>query len=104
MNAVVLAGGQGQRLGDLVQKIPKPMLCVGKKPVLHCIVDQLREAGVTNIIISVDRLADVIRQYFGDGTRFGVGITYFQSKEDLHTAGVVKALEPQLRDEAFYVV
>ncbi len=104
MKAVILAGGHGQRLGELVREVPKPMLRVGKTPVLHCIVDQLREADAKDIIISVDRLADVIRQYFGDGTSFGVRINYFQSRDDLHTAGTVKALESDLSTEPFYVV
>jgi len=74
--AVLLAAGRGTRMGDLTSDLPKPMLRVRGKPVLEHIVEGLRGAGVTNFLIVVGWRAEVVREYFGDGSKFGVGISY----------------------------
>ena len=104
MKGILLAGGVGERLGELTRDVPKPMLRIGDKPVLEYNLEQLRDAKVQDVIIHVHYLADVIRDYFGDGRRFGVQIRYHQTPQLLGTSGSIKGLQGQLNDEHFYVV
>lgn len=90
--AVVMAGGFGTRLRPLTDDIPKPMLPVGDRPLLEIIVDQLRQAGINRIILSTFYQADMIRDHFGDGSRFGVTIGYLSEDKPLGTAGALSLL------------
>ena len=74
--AVLLAAGRGTRMRDLTQELPKPMLEVRSKPVLQHIVEGLRDTGLTNLLVIVGWRADVVRNFFGDGSELGVGIRY----------------------------
>jgi len=74
--AVLLAAGRGTRMRDLTSALPKPMIEVRRKPILLHIVDGLRKAGVREFLIVVGYRADVVRNYFGDGAKFGVVINY----------------------------
>jgi dTDP-glucose pyrophosphorylase len=74
--AVLLAAGRGTRMRDLTQELPKPMLEVRGKPVLQHIVEGLRKNGLTNLLIVVGWRADVVRNFFGDGSQLGVRIRY----------------------------
>ena len=74
--AVLLAAGKGTRMKDLTNDLPKPMLEVHGKPILLHIVEGLRAAGVTDFCIIVGYRADVVRDFFGDGSKFGVRVTY----------------------------
>lgn len=92
-NAVVLmAGGLGTRLGALTRDCPKPMLRVGDKPVLETILDSCKEYGFRNFFISVNYKAEMVKEYFGDGSRFGVSINYLHEKTRLGTAGALSLL------------
>jgi D,D-heptose 1,7-bisphosphate phosphatase len=93
MQAVILAGGKGTRLGDMTREIPKPMLLLENKPLLHHQVDLLVKYGVKDIIILVNYLKDPIMNYFGDGSRFGVSIRYFEEDLPLGTVGGIKEIE-----------
>ena len=74
--AVLLAAGRGTRMRDLTQELPKPMLDVHGKPVLQHIVEGLRDNGLTNLLIIVGWRADVVQDFFGDGSKLGVSIQY----------------------------
>jgi dTDP-glucose pyrophosphorylase len=74
--AVLLAAGRGARMRDLTNELPKPMMVVWGKPILQHIVEGLAAAGVRQFFIIVGWRAEVVRQRFGDGTRFGVAIRY----------------------------
>ena len=74
--AVILAAGKGTRMKELTNELPKPMLEVRGKPILLHIVEGLRAAGVTDFCIIVGYRADVVREFFGDGSKFGVRVTY----------------------------
>src|SRR5213080_1264934 len=74
--AVILAAGRGTRMRELTNELPKPMIAVRGKPILLHIVEGLRGAGVTEFLIVVGYRADVIQDFFRDGSRFGVGISY----------------------------
>ena len=74
--AVILAAGRGTRMRELTNELPKPMIAVRGKPILLHIVEGLRDAGVTEVLIVVGYRADVVQDFFGDGSRFEVGISY----------------------------
>lgn len=74
--AVLLAAGRGTRMRDLTQELPKPMLQVRGKPVLQHIIEGLRDTGLTDLLIVVGWRADVVRNFFGNGSQLGVRIGY----------------------------
>ena len=75
MKAVILAAGKGTRMGELTDETPKPMLPVEGRPILEHIVTGLREVGITEFCIITGWKAEVIEDYFGDGTDLQVTIT-----------------------------
>jgi dTDP-glucose pyrophosphorylase len=74
--AVLLAAGRGTRMRDLTEALPKPMLQVRGKPVLQHIVEGLRDNGLTNLHIVVGWRAEMVKEFFGDGSKLGVRIDY----------------------------
>lgn len=100
MQAIILAGGEGRRLRPYTHVLPKPLMPVGGRPILERIVEQLRDAGFTELTFAVGYLASIIETYFSDGSRFGVNITYSLETKKLGTAGpmglIKKPAEPFL--------
>jgi len=90
MKAMILAAGQGTRLRPLTEDIPKCMISIEGKPILEHTVEWLRRYGVTDIIVNLYYLPDVIKSYFGDGTKHGMRIAYSREDRLLGTAGGVK--------------
>jgi len=90
---MILAAGQGTRLRPLTERVPKCMVPVGGKPVLEHAIEWLRRYGVTDLIVNLHHLPDAVVNYFRDGSRWGVKITYSVEKEPLGTAGGVKNVE-----------
>jgi len=90
LDVIIMAGGQGMRLRPLTEHTPKPMLPVGDKPILEHQIDHLIKYGIKNIYISVNYLADKIKDYFGNGSKWGVNIKYLQEEKPLGTLGSVK--------------
>jgi len=90
--AVIMAGGEGRRLRPLTDRIPKPMVPVAGRPILERIVLHLVGFGVKRIHISVNYLAEVITDYFGDGARFGCSIDYLRESAPLGTGGALSLL------------
>jgi len=92
--AVVMAGGKGERLGELTKGLPKPMLPIGDRPILEHIVRLLVGHGVRRIFISVNYLARMIQDHFGDGSDFQCRIDYLHEREDtpLGTGGPISLL------------
>ena len=81
--AVLLAAGRGTRMRDLTEALPKPMLQVRGKPVLQHIVEGLRDNGLTNLLIVIGWRAEMVKNFFGDGSKLGVKIDYeIQSVQD----------------------
>lgn len=92
-NAVILmAGGLGTRLRPLTIDTPKPMLTVGSKPILETILESFIRYGFGNFHFSVNYKSEQIREYFGDGSRYGVSINYLNETERLGTAGALSLL------------
>ncbi len=98
MKAVILAGGLGTRLLPLTKKTPKPMLLLGKKPILEHLIDWNKKNGVKSIVLCVSHLRNTIEDYFEDGKRFGVNIEYAISNKPLATAGQLKTAEEFIDD------
>ncbi len=96
MKAVILAGGKGTRLKDVVKDIPKPMAYIGDKPILQHQIELLHRYGIKDIILLIGYLGHVIQDYFGDGSNFGVNIDYFIEEKPLGTAGGIKEVEDKL--------
>jgi dTDP-glucose pyrophosphorylase len=74
--AVILAAGRGTRMRELTAEIPKPMIEVRGKPVLHHIIEGLRDAGMRQFLIIVGYRADAVQNFFGDGSRYNISIQY----------------------------
>ena len=105
MQAVIMAGGKGTRLAELTRdEIPKPMVELAGKPLLLWQIERLKENGIQDIFLVIGHLGSVIRDYFGDGSRFGVKIRYFEEKEPLGTAGSFYYLKDLIRDEEFLMM
>jgi dTDP-glucose pyrophosphorylase len=94
----IMAGGFGTRLRPLTDHCPKPMLKVGDKPMLETLIINFKSYGFRRFFISLHYMPEVIRDYFGDGQRFGVNIEYVYEKEPLGTGGAL-ALLPDLDEQ-----
>lgn len=104
MQVAVLAGGRATRLRPLTDRIPKSLVPVHGRPFLQYQIELLRAHGVTDIVLCVGHLARPIRDFCGDGSRFGVRISYSDEGERaLGTAGALKWAEPLL-GEAFFAL
>lgn len=99
MRAVIMAGGQGARLRPITCTIPKPMAKILSKPAMEYIIALLKQHGITEIAITLHYLPNEIKDYFADGTKFGVKLEYFIESSPLGTAGSVKACESFLSDD-----
>jgi histidinol-phosphate phosphatase family protein len=88
--AVIQAGGKGTRMVELTEdRIPKPMLTLNGKPMIQWQIENLAEHGINDICIITGHLGEVIEDYFGDGSRYGISITYIREKEPLGSAGAL---------------
>jgi len=89
MEAILVCGGVGERMRPLTDTLPKPMIPIDGKPVLEYLVMLCKKHGFTRIAITTSYLPEVITDYFGDGSRFGVEIVYSFEPELLGTAGAL---------------
>jgi len=89
---VLMAGGLGTRLQPLTNECPKPLLSVGGKPILETILDSFAEQGFKRIFLSVNHKAEMIRNHFGGGERWGVQVEYLHEDIRLGTAGALSLL------------
>jgi NDP-sugar pyrophosphorylase family protein len=87
MRAVILAGGKGTRLAPYTTVLPKPLMPIGDRPILDIVLRQLAAQGFDRITLAVGHLAELIMAYCGDGSRYGVEITYSREESPLGTAG-----------------
>jgi len=101
---IIISGGWGTRLRPLTCTIPKPLIPIVNKPVIERQILLLRAAGVTEIILAVSVMADVLKNYFKDGRDFGVSIQYTYEKVPMGTAGAIKLAEDYLKDDNFFML
>jgi len=104
MEAVILAGGMGTRLGTLAKGYPKVMMPVAGKPFLEYLLRYLQEYAITEIVLCVGYCADAVEEYFEDGARFGLHIVYSHERELRGTGGAIKLAEPLLHGDRFFVL
>ncbi|MBI3032897.1 NDP-sugar synthase [Candidatus Woesearchaeota archaeon] len=95
---LILAGGRGTRLKPITDEIPKPLIPVHGKPVMEHTLDLFKKYGVTNILISIGYKGDQLKQYFGDGKKFGVSINYIEEQTPQGTAGPLRLAKEYLTD------
>ncbi|GBE91118.1 mannose-1-phosphate guanyltransferase [Nostoc cycadae] len=104
MRAVLMAGGSGTRLRPLTCDLPKPMVPILNRPIAEHIINLLKRHQITEVIATLHYLPDVLRDYFQDGSDFGVQMTYaVEEDQPLGTAGCVKNIA-ELLDETFLVI
>lgn len=98
---ILMVGGLGTRLRPLTNDVPKPMLDVGNKPILHTIVENFAKYGYTDIIMCVNYKSEIIKEYFGSGDKFGVKIEYVLESKRMGTAGALSLLKERPKDDFF---
>lgn len=99
MKTVIMAGGKGTRISTLFPNIPKPLIPIDSIPVLEREICSLREQGFTDLILTVSHMADKIMAFFGDGSRLGVTIQYYNEVTPLGNAGALFKLRDQLTED-----
>jgi len=102
---VLMVGGLGTRLRPLTDSTPKPMLPVGGKPILQTIVEKFASYGFVNIVMCIGYKPEMIQDFFGDGSKFGVKIEYVIEEKRMGTAGALSLLNKRLKPtESFFVM
>ena len=104
MKAVVMAGGFGTRIQPLTNSRPKPMLPIINKPMMEHTMMTLKDLGVKEFIVLLYFKPEIIKDYFGDGSDFGIKITYVVPDDDYGTAGAVKLAEEHIGDNNFIII
>ena len=99
MKVVIMAGGKGTRIQSVASDIPKPMIKIDGVPVLEHEIRNLKKQGFTDIIITISHLGNIIMDYFGDGSRFGVHIEYYNENQPLGKAGALFKIKKKLTDD-----
>lgn len=99
MKAVIMAGGKGTRIRSVASEIPKSMIPILGKPILGYQIENLKNSGFQDIILVTGYLKEYIKEYFRDGSGFGVNIEYFDENEPLGTAGALAQISEKLTDD-----
>ena len=102
MKAVVLAGGKGTRLAPYTKILPKPLMPIGDMPILEVLLRQMKKAGISDVILTVGHLAELLRAFFQGGERYGLRLHYSMEDKPLGTAGPLSLIGDQL-DDTFLV-
>lgn len=102
--AVILAGGRGLNMRPFTFEMPKGLFPVGGKPILEYLVEMLVKYDVREIIFSIGHLGGKIKDYFADGKKFGVKITYIQEEKPVGTAGALSLAKKYLKSDTFLLV
>jgi bifunctional UDP-N-acetylglucosamine pyrophosphorylase/glucosamine-1-phosphate N-acetyltransferase len=103
MKAVILAAGEGVRLQPITSTRPKHLIKVGGKPILEHCLNAVKTSGIEEALIVIHYMGDAIRQYFGDGKKFGLKIEYVEQKAVLGTGNAVNVVEPYVKDDFLLV-
>ena len=104
MRAMILAAGFGKRMRPLTELTPKPLLMVAGKPLLQHHIERLAAAGITELVINTSWLAEQIEDYFGDGSDFGVTISWSREAQPLETGGGIAKALPMLGTAPFLLI
>ena len=101
---MILAAGRGERMRPLTDRVPKPLLPAGGRPLIAHLIERLARAGYTDLVVNVSHLADLIEGELGDGSRYGVRILYSREARALETGGGIAYALPLLGAAPFAVV
>lgn len=101
---MILAAGRGERMRPLTDRIPKPLINAGGRPLIAHLIERLANAGFTDLVVNVSHLADLVERGLGDGSRFGVRIAYSREEQALETGGGIAYALPLLGSGPFVVV
>ena len=104
MNAMILAAGRGERLGPLTDRIPKPLVPVGDRPVIEHTLSGLARHGIRRVVINVWHLADKLMAHVGDGSAWRMSVTWSREQRLMNTGGGVRQALPLLGDAPFLAV
>lgn len=104
MKAMILAAGRGERMRPLTDRVPKALVEAGGRPLIAHLVERLARGGFTELVVNVSHLADMIERALGDGTAFGVSVTYSREAQPLETAGGIAYALPLLGNAPFLAV
>ena len=104
MQSLILAGGRGERMRPLTDKIPKVLLPIAGKPFLVHQINYLKNQGIKEIILAVGYKAQMVENYFTDGNKLGVKIIYSKEKTPLDTAGAIKNAENLIKDKELLIL
>lgn len=99
MKVVIMAGGRGTRISELFPDIPKPLIPIDGRPVLEREICSLRDQGFTEIILTISYMGNIIKDYFGNGSKLGVSIQYYYEEQPLGNAGALFKLKGQLTED-----
>ncbi len=102
MKGVILAAGKGTRMRELTKDRPKPMLEVAKRSILEHIFDALKQANIRELVVVTGYFANIIEDHFGDGSNFGMKITYVRQEVQDGTGSALLLTEPVLKDEPHF--
>jgi bifunctional UDP-N-acetylglucosamine pyrophosphorylase/glucosamine-1-phosphate N-acetyltransferase len=103
MKAVILAAGEGVRLRPITSTRPKHLIKIGGKPILEHCLNAVKTSGIEDALLVIHYMGDAIRQYFGDGRRFGLKIEYVEQEAMLGTGNAVSLVEPHMKDDFLLV-
>ena len=102
MQAVILAGGKGRRLRPYTTVLPKPLMPLGDMPIIEVVLRQLAASGFDQVTVAVGYLAELMMAYCGDGSKFGLKLSYSREEEPLGTAGPLALIDGL--DDTFLVM
>jgi mannose-1-phosphate guanylyltransferase len=104
MDALILAGGSGTRLRPITFSLPKPLLPLDGKPILQYLLENLKRAGLVNVVLSVGYLGEYLESFCGDGRKLGLRICYVRESTPLGTAGPIRLAEAYWRNSSAFLV
>ena len=104
MKGLILVGGLGTRVKEILDDRPKPMVPVAGRPFLEYLILQVKKQGLTDIVLCIGYLGEQIREYFDNGSKWGVCISYSHESVPLGTAGAIKLAENLIEEETFLVM
>ena len=104
MKAMILAAGRGLRMGDLTKELPKPLLILRGKPLIEWHLKKLANAGFKEVVINISYLPKKIKEFVGDGSEWGLHVTFSEESPVLETGGGIKKALPLLGSDAFFVI
>lgn len=104
MQAVILAGGKGRRLRPYTTVLPKPLMPLGDMPIIEVVLRQLAAGGFDQVTIAVGYLAELLMAYCGDGSKFGLDLSYSREEEPLGTAGPLALIDSLRHGDTFLVM